>query len=387
VSRYYEEDEVSENELDYQDNPANANWPRMWKLRGLFEEGDVLEELVYSRVSISKTVDPKTGKVGYSINGGPQIRVVNKDGGDFYYKTDPYTDDKAVKRLMKEGVSREEAVERSTKVPKPRVFRFARLFTFTSKMSCASFSIPAGPAGPTKHGTCPAATPEAVEGEGSYEEFHPPLSEMPGGAKYVCTLCYAGKAQYALRANVSLTQMARLEWLKKTLANGTFVRKMSEAIGSLLDPDVERLLLSRNVSNKYFRIHDSGDFTTPEYYKAWRDICDQFVGKRGLKGHPFIYFWAPTRQWVFEKFRRTFENYPPGPNFSLRPSGLFTELPMTPRVPGMAAGTTSIAGNAPSPIKDCPAYDDEDGAEKSCAGSRCRTCWSEPRKPVNYRTH
>jgi hypothetical protein len=56
-------------------------------------------------------------------------------------------------------------------------------------------------------------------------------------------------------------------------------------------------------------------------------------------------------------------------------------------IPGIAAGTTSIEGNAPPHIKNCPAYDDENAEEKSCAGSRCRTCWSEPRKPVNYRTH
>ena len=393
---------------EYQENPAKANWDRMDDHRSLFDTGDVMEELIYKPVKLAKATDKKTGKVSWTVQGGPHIRVVLKGATpfasekqalkgdprkDFYYTTPPFLDEKKAKLLMQQGLSREDAVREATKTPKPRVFRFARLFTFTSKMSCASFSIPAGP---QNHGTCPASRPQAVEREGSYTEFHPPLADMAkykgsetgNPATYVCDVCYAGKGNYALRANVSLTQMARLRWMTKTMRSESFARRMSEGIGSLFDREVEQVLLAKNISNRYFRIHDSGDFNTIEYYKAWRDVCDQFMGKKGLKGHPFVYFWAPTRQWVYKSFRDAFtEYYPPGPNFSLRPSGLFTNWPGTPMIPGIAAGTTSIEGDAPPPIKNCPAYDDENAEEKSCAGSRCRTCWSEPRKPVNYRTH
>ena len=102
----------------YEENPALANWDRLKKNRDVFD-GDVSEEIEYERVTL--------GKTGYS--GGPKIRIL----GDFRYATSGGVD---------------------------RPFRNSSLFTWTSKMSCPSFSIPAGPIG--EGGTCMASKQSAA---------------------------------------------------------------------------------------------------------------------------------------------------------------------------------------------------------------------------------
>jgi hypothetical protein len=318
-------------ELDLQDNPQLANWDRLEKNRNVFD-GDVSEEIEYERVTL--------GKTGYS--GGPKIRIL----GDFHYTTS-------------EG--------------KRRPFRNSSLFTWTSKMSCPSFSIPAGPV--ENGGTCLASKASSIEKEGSYKKFSPPLSEIPAKETFICSVCYAGKGRYLMYKSMSLGQVAKKTWVNKTLGSGTFSRRMSEAISSLIDPDVEHVLAQKLVSNKFFWIHDSGDFFSPEYYKAWVEVCHTL---------PQIHFWAPTRQWVFPKWRELFSNYPPPKNLSLRPSALFTSAP-PPKIAGMAGGSTSIDGRMEAPVWNCPAYEGDE--EHSCAAAACRVCWSAPQKPVNYLTH
>jgi hypothetical protein len=326
-----EESEGNPGELEYEDNPSLANWERLEKNRSIFD-GDVSEEIAYERVSL--------GKTGYS--GGPKIRIL----GDFQYATAG-------------GVK--------------RPFRNSSLFTWTSKMSCPSFSIPAGPV--ENGGTCPASKQSSIEKEGSYEKFSEPISEIPQGEKFICSVCYAGKGRYLMYKSMSLGQVAKLHWVQKTLRSGTFARRMAEAIASLQDDDVERVLAQQAVSNRFFRIHDSGDFFSPEYYKAWVEVCHSL---------PMVRFWAPTRQWVYAKWRELFSNYPPPANLSLRPSALFTSA-APPQIRGMAAGSTSVNGRMESPVWNCPAYEGDE--EHSCAAAGCRVCWSAPKKPVNYLTH
>ena len=318
--------------LNVQDNPGLANWGRLDQNRSIFN-GDVADEIEYERV----VVNVKQG----AITGGPFIRIRPV----FEYRT-------------AEG--------------KMKKFGKTGLFTWTSKMSCPSFSLPAGPA--ESGGTCPASKRRSVEAEGSYQEYHPPLSSMPSGQIYICDTCYAGKGRYLMYKSMSVGQMARLKWVTKQLRNGTFTRKMTEAIASLLDPEIEDLLAAKLVSNKYFRIHDAGDFFSPDYYRAWVEVCHKL---------PEIRFWAPTRQWVFEKWRAVFDTSPPPQNLALRPSALFTGAP-PPMIPGMSAGSGSVDGRMPEPVWNCPAYESDEG---SCAGAHCRTCWTGTKKPVNYLTH
>lgn len=328
-------------EEEYLDNPSMAKWDALDKNRALFD-GEVDQDIEFEKVYIDER--------GPTLGGGPCITITDKLGGIFHYTT------AEGKRLP---------------------YTKSTLFTWTSKMSCPSFSLPAGPG---YKGTCPAANRESVEREGSYVKFHPPLpvasNPDPDKTTFVCDVCYAGKGRYLMYKSMSLGQVAKFEWVKKTLRAGSFARRMTEAIASLVeDEDVEELLRTKLVSNKFFRIHDSGDFFAPEYYRAWVEVCEEL---------PEVFFWAPTRMWVYEKWRKVFQNYPPPKNLSLRPSALFLSAP-PPMIKGMAAGTTSIEGRMDSPVKNCPAYEGE--AEHSCAAARCRTCWVEKERPVNYLTH
>lgn len=191
----------------------------------------------------------------------------------------------------------------------------------------------------------------------------------------VVSNCYCGKNNYLMYVCVTANQVAHLRWLEREVARGTFARRMAEAIAAIAqDADVRRMLAKKLIDPRFFRIHDSGDFHRPDYYKAWVDVCHAL---------PWVKFWAPTRMWVFDKWRRIFDNYPPPKNLALRPSGLFLGAP-PPVVPGLDAGTTSFEGRMRA-IWNCPAY--AQSGDHSCAAARCRVRWTSKQKPVNYKTH
>jgi Gene product 88 len=343
-------------ELELQDNPAFANWEKMEEKRASFstKNGDhVSPRVEFARVQVTKKPDPKTGKLKITFSGGPYIQLFAPDGSPFQYVT-------------AEG----------KRVP----FSKSSIFTFTSKMSCPSFSIPAGP---TTGGTCPASKPHSIEAEGSYLEYSPSISKIPHGESFICDLCYAGKNNYLMYPNISAGQMAKKAWVMETMRAGTFVEEMSKSIEMLFDPRIEKVFMANAISNRFFRIHDSGDFFTKDYYRAWVEVCKNFKGQLNPDGGPLIYFWAPTRMWVYRDYLDLFRSVPPPPNLALRPSALFTGAP-TPRIPGLAAGSTSTAGEVDPSWWNCPAYESETA---TCAGTRCRKCWTLKKTPVNYHTH
>lgn len=363
--------------MNYQDNPARARFEDCRNLRSLAKkfrlDAFVKPHLILASPTISRTKDPETGAVSTSINGGPYI-----DTAGFAYKFKP------------KGMQAEKTYPSGK----------ASLLTWTSKMSCPSFSLPAGH--PDFLGTCAAQSRKDVEKAGFYrtpELGHPwDLREMPDGESFVCDLCYAAKGNYGY-PSTNITQMKKVLWVKKTLkAPGdlNFVNQMSRAIGFLFEPDVAELLESKGISNQFFRIHDAGDFFSKEYYDAWVEICRRL---------PTVQFWAPTRLWVFPNYLRWFLENPPPENLALRPSTLFTSAP-PPKIAGLAAGTASIkvppekkarkprvAANPskeellaamPKNLWDCPAYMYD---EASCEGAKCRVCWKAKGTPVNYKTH
>ena len=90
--------------------------------------------------------------------------------------------------------------------------RSVALFTRTSKMACASFSLPASTL--ATHGTCPAS------------------NQRPLGDKdYVCYGCYATKGNYILYPALAVYQLARRAWVEQQVAAGTFAVNMAEEIG------------------------------------------------------------------------------------------------------------------------------------------------------------
>lgn len=304
----------------------------------------------------------------------------------------------------------------------------ATLFTWTSKMSCASFSIPAGPV--NKHGSCPASVESAVVKAGDYRKFHQPIENRktlawsekgrreaqigraalmardnpdPTG-QYIYSLCYAGKGNYIVYKTVSLNQMAHFKWafltlqtdvdgheidlgeigksnireLEEAVKESVFVDQMVKALEFIQDPGIREVLLRKLVSTEYFRIHDAGDFFHPWYFLGWMEVCRRL---------PSISFWAPTRVWAYKNWQDLFEKVEIPENLALRPSGLVVSM-LPPKMSTLDAGTTSFPDGVPppSPIKDCPAYKSDDG-EHSCARAECRTCWDEKDKEVSYKTH
>ncbi len=235
------------------------------------------------------------------------------------------------------------ASDRSTSVPRGR--RDAQktrrgedpmcLFTQTSAMPGRSFSLPA-------RRTCPGAffAPDAV-----------------------CTSCYAdGRNRYRFDG-VRTAQERRLRWTFEALEAGRFVSVLVDGIGA--------------TSERYFRIHDSGDFFSPQYVQAWREIALAL---------PSVSFWAPTRSWALQGQARqdkdplliSLRKLAQLSNVTVRPSVLLIDGE-PPVVPGLASGTSVTKEVARA---TCPKFLRH---PPSCGF--CRRCWDEPELTVVYLKH
>ena len=431
---YYEDED--EDDYEFEDNPkeiSKANWGRMLKWRKGFEG---VREAVSGRwwvdlrsPTLSKTMetymDPETGRRkvnpetgrpltrwngGYCLSGGPRL----------HFETPFFAPSKGA---MKEFYS----------VP---------FFTWTTKMSCASFSVAAGPPVQSR-GSCAASRQSAVERDGSYTAFHDPgeafegevidylktnIKRKPGeplrifnarrtatvGQNYLCDYCYAGKGRYIATNLPTMGQVLRQNWIARLLGRKKegyilFVKQMIEAIKFLSTDSIwDTKAATQLVDPRFIRIHDAGDFWREDYYDAWVDIA-RYFNRESRK----INFWAPTRQWVFQKWLRHFAENPPPSNLALRPSALFLGAkPPDIDILGdnkrrvFGGGSTSYPSTWIDPppwmatVVNCPASLREDTA--SCMSSRnpdgemgCRICWAERssseahyrKKGVNYSTH
>ena len=283
------------------------------------------------------------------------------------------------------------------------------LFTQTSKMAAASFSLPAGAPGEVL-GTCPAAA-EGVPRE--------------SGATYICDGCYAKSNNYTRYSSTQISQLVRLDWVRKQLADETMeslAKKPSKFATHMADAITRYHAKPRYVRNenktrvyqdpKFFRIHDSGDFFSPEYMIAWKQVA-ALLEPTGMR------FWAPTRMWIFAwptfakaygvrikkslRWHVAFTSPTPA-NMTIRPSALYYGDP-PPIIPGLAAGSSASLEKPPSPgnfivagqmvdkrcgkvhgldLCRCPAYESD---EANCASALCRTCWDEPMRTVYYGRH
>jgi Gene product 88 len=216
------------------------------------------------------------------------------------------------------------------------------VLSFTTKMPCPSFSLPAGEA-------CPFAMLK-------------PLLNLETGRKHeaICgkKSCYAKRNFYAMYARPS--QLARYQWATDCMRRGNagideFVAVLVKAITKYCT----------KMDTTYFRIHDSGDFFSPTYVRAWIRIVDAL---------PEITFWAPTRSYRAPWLAQLLE-LAARPNVTMRPSALHFDVD-APIVEGMAAGST-----ASSTMHTCPAKD-QDGECRDC-----RQCWDAPDTAVIYGKH
>jgi hypothetical protein len=202
------------------------------------------------------------------------------------------------------------------------------LFTWTSAMSCWSWSIPAG-----KAYSCPA-------------EHRGPNS--------ICESCYAQQGNYLFR-NVRDSQLTRFN----------FLREDTDRCFSLIADYINRDSLT------HFRVHDSGDFHSLDMIHRWTDL---------VRRCPSTLFWFPTRTYRFPNWLPALRTLHRQPNACVRPSALnFGDEP--PAIPNLGHGTVSMTQSLPN-IRNCP----KSVLGGSCSDHDCRTCWHDT-DYVNYLPH
>jgi hypothetical protein len=297
-----------------------------------------------------------------------------------------------------------------------------KVLSWTSKMGCPSFSLPAGAL--QVGGACPGA----VAGQSIV-----PVGDMLSAAKNVrdnihrpvrlqqavCQYCYATKGKYAT-SGVQYAQLMRYIWTADALRSeeGTdrWVEAMVYAIDNadyLLDGGKDEsapkiTYAPERFDGRFFRIHDSGDFFSPKYLRAWKRVADAL---------PDILFWAPSRVWAATwgsplKGDAVNEINNPPRNLIIRPSSFHINDPAPPSFgPGWAEGTAVFRGRegykAADPMYradieaavghgfdwECLAYS-KDAGDRTCRNADapdgepgCRACWIDPDLQPMYGFH
>jgi hypothetical protein len=311
--------------------------------------------------------------------------------------------------------------------------RQTTILGWTTKMGAPSFSLPAG--APGMGGACPGAqagqsivplrerqkaAPHVLRVLNNYSGPNPKVDRV-AITKTVCEFCYAEGGQYAT-SGVQNAQLMRFAWALRAVKNKGHQPGVSEFYSVMLDAiDRVDFKLHEEPSHfgqrRFFRLHDSGDFFSPDYLKEWKKITLYYhheVGGDDLRfnadgsiaalgsGHPRpIWFWAPTRIWAMGKNRVELVqevNARYGDNFAIRPSAYHINQ-HGPFISAGWAAPSTVYDHANKPEGrdsafdwDCQAYAVEKGP--SCRGAKnpdnktgCRACWLHTDKAVNYTLH
>lgn len=251
-----------------------------------------------------------------------------------------------------------------------KLFGSLSILCRTSKMGCYSWNLPAGP--PGHGGCCPGSVAgyrmwrdakkgvlieqstdsEAMAGvkialakSSASLKDKLPMSAEEARARWICNGCYAMKGNYGNPSQIFGMHLRKL-WRDWAMRKGEFVDVMCEAIliarkASMQQPVPRNKLEMLDMTHPdYFRIHDAGDFDSPEYFEAWLKIVEKL---------PYIHFWAPTRAWadpgdrsrpsMLDTIIKHAKSLPK--NLSLRPSGLFFDGPY-PEIPGLTMGSSAV---------------------------------------------
>ncbi len=322
-----------------------------------------------------------------------------------------------------------------------------QLLSWTSKMGCWSWSLPAG------HGTIGGACPGAAAGQSTSDakvrdnqgrvvlrvlNKYPSPDVRTGRtgpveridlAAAICQTCYATGANYKYSDNIArgYLRWVWMEWALSKPARGNFsnlfvqtmvaaIAGANDALGGTLHTRGKKRGQVKDLpeparwrKNRWFRIHDAGDFPTIAEFEAWMEIAAYFRPGNSNGVQP-VSFWAPTRMWAMgDKWIELVKRAEALGNFIVRPSA-YSLNEHAPQIPGWAAGTTVYApavaneaeeGLAPQYYDwDCRAYQAKNGP--SCRGAiapavqdgvlvpgevGCRACWVFPNLRVNYRAH
>lgn len=307
------------------------------------------------------------------------------------------------------------------------------VLTVTTKMRCASFSLPAGPSHmKIRHDS--TEKPKIVPLGGTCSQADN-VKLFTHGKKvqrgYICHGCYAGaEGNYQYRS-VQLTQLVRREWVRRLLEHSGpegFANEMVRVLRAWFSrPRFHDLGNKKggivSLSPRHFRIHDSGDIGWAKgYVEAWIMVAHAM---------PEIRFWGPTRDWVTASKLKEFRGVPD--NLVIRPSALFygtpapgareSDVPNSHLALGeLASGSSVIPLHEMAPPDvlhralnelddtrgqallqhtfnailrdkgladwDCPAYrSDTHDCESANGGKGCRVCWDRPDLSINYTPH
>jgi len=260
------------------------------------------------------------------------------------------------------------------------------LFTKTSKMSAASWSIPAGP--PSVGGACASA--ELFKSGAQYNVAlkQGVVAQRPASKPdWICQFCYAGKSNYMHRTS-QYSQTARWIWLRGMVQQYGLEGAADKMVEALRYHQGNTKVREKSGENPaFFRIHDSGDFTlSPNTYLLWVLVA---------RAMPEVNFWAPTRMWTFPKFNDMVRANPAPENMSVRPSALhFADV--APEIDGFDQGSSAHDIEL-DPVKEkladwiCPAYQHDGHTCANAGGPKgekdCRVCWVHTDMAVSYRSH
>lgn len=196
------------------------------------------------------------------------------------------------------------------------------LLTKTTKMGCSSWSIPAGP--------------EVCAG------FH-------AGPESVCRSCYAAQGMYTMPC-VRNAQAYRLDRWQN-------------------DPTIDAELIAaiNRTRSGYFRVFDSGDFTTVNDIDRWHVIA---------AACPTVRFWIPTRVWrLGSDWQSALNRLNALPNVCVRASGLKWDEPADSTLP-LATLVTDDSGDCPATLN-----------HSSCVAESCRKCWDKANAETRISRH
>ncbi|MDP3768928.1 MAG: hypothetical protein Q8S13_13005, partial [Dehalococcoidia bacterium] len=189
----------------------------------------------------------------------------------------------------------------------------------------------------------------------------------------ICGACYALRSNYSY-LNSQHRSVLRYQWTLAMLEidgsgrpfgkvapevqgrESMFARLLVEYVRAYNAPKRLQTRLEYGEDPRFFRVHDAGDYFSLEYVYAWHEVA------RVLGDGPCpVKFWAPTRMWMKEPYRKAFAAAPL--NFAIRPSAIHFQ-DAAPEIPGMVAGST---GNPSEQKKhwNCPASYHDRG---SCIG-------------------
>ena len=294
-----------------------------------------------------------------------------------------------------------------------------------SKMTCPSFSLPAG--GLAVGGSCPGAdagqTNVPVERrqallmqkpEGNYLRNPAPGSNEPvfvAEGLTICGSCYAAGISSFTYANNLVKDTIRYFWLRQRLEEGKhdfLLHIFLDSIKTTLKFPADRHGI------KPIRLHDSGDFFSYRYAELWIAIADDLADEM-----PDVIIWAPTRTWAQGRWQSFWAERLPRlhslrrlgkPNLVVRPSGYnFGDAAPGSLHPSNAKGSTSLfaeqavkvpewlrrqPGVDPRVDYDCQVYHHDATKETACVNAPapdgrtgCRACWVHPELSINYTAH